>query len=120
MSQVTSASPLSVNFGFAKKVRIKMVLPLATVLASVKRGTVLGDVSHFACQSESDVTTSQPPNPATAFLASVFGTKFPCSSRQKRSSAKATTAIMKNRNTKRECFIRSNETELSQAGCRGQ
>ena len=66
-----------VNFGFAKKVRIKIVLPLATVLASVKRGTVSGDVSHFACQSESDVTTSQPPNPATAFLDSVPGTKFP-------------------------------------------
>src|SRR5438477_117899 len=90
-----------------------MCLPLPTVFVSEIRGTVFGEVSHLDCQSESGVTTSQPPKPATALLASVLGGNLPFAFRQKRLSAGATTARTMKRIAVMKDFIRPNENKMS-------
>src|ERR1700730_15992822 len=85
-----------------------MCLPLATAFTSVNRGTVFEGVSHLDRQSASEVTTSQPPNPLTALLASVLGARFPFSSFQKGSSATRAATRNTDSNANPSCFIRSN------------
>ena len=63
--------------GLATKVRMESEPPVLTVLASLKFGTVVLGVFHFAPQSGSSVTRTNTPRPSTDFRDANSGAMAP-------------------------------------------